>query len=74
VEGLAKETYTAVIKQQGELWFGWIEEIPGVDCQEPSREELVLALRASLREAIEFYRLDAIDAAGDGYEEMQIAV
>ncbi|MEE9320712.1 MAG: type II toxin-antitoxin system HicB family antitoxin [Granulosicoccus sp.] len=74
MENQAKEAYTAVIKQQGELWFGWIEEVPGVDCQEPSREELVLALQVSLREAIEFYRSDAIDSAGDDYEELLIAV
>jgi hypothetical protein len=26
--------YTAVTKQDGEWWIGWIEEIPGVNCQE----------------------------------------
>ena len=28
--------YTAVIKQDGNWWLGWIEEIPGVNCQEAS--------------------------------------
>jgi hypothetical protein len=32
--------YTAVIKQDGEWWIGWIEELPGVNCQEATREEL----------------------------------
>jgi hypothetical protein len=28
------QTYTAVIKQDGDWWIGWIEEISGVNCQE----------------------------------------
>jgi predicted RNase H-like HicB family nuclease len=33
-------TYAAVIKQSGFDWIGWIEEVPGVNCQESTREEL----------------------------------
>ena len=29
-----KNTYTAVIEKNGDWWIGWIEEIPGVNCQE----------------------------------------
>jgi predicted RNase H-like HicB family nuclease len=36
-----KNEYTAVIKQDGDGWIGWIEEVPGVNCQEPTREELI---------------------------------
>jgi predicted RNase H-like HicB family nuclease len=43
-----------VIKEQSGWWIGWIEEIPGVNCQERTREELLDALRTTLREAIEF--------------------
>lgn len=25
--------YTAIIRQSGDWWIGWIEEIPGVNCQ-----------------------------------------
>lgn len=66
--------YTAVLKQDQGCWIGWIEEVPGVDCQEPTREELVESLRVTLREALEFNRTDALDAAGDYYEELAIAV
>ena len=45
--------YTAVIKRDGKWWFGWIEEVPGVNCQENSREELLVTLRVALREALE---------------------
>jgi predicted RNase H-like HicB family nuclease len=66
--------YTAVIKQEGDWWIGWIEEVPGVNCQERTRQELVESLRLSLREAIEFNRQDAIASAGSGYSEEKIAV
>jgi hypothetical protein len=54
----------AVVKQQGDCWIGWIEEVPGVNCQEPTRQELVQTLKTTLREALELNRTDAIDAAG----------
>ena len=57
-------TYTAVVKQDGDWWIGWIEEVPGVNCQEASRAELLESLKTTLREALEFNKQDAIDAAG----------
>lgn len=69
-----KETYTAVIKQSGQWWIGWIEEVPGVNCQEATREDLVESLRVTLREALEFNRREALDAAGEGFDEETIAL
>jgi len=69
-----KETYTAVIKQSGDWWVGWIEEVPGVNCQEATREELLESLRLTLREALEFNRREALDAAGEGFDEESIAL
>ncbi len=66
--------YTAIVKQKGDWWVGWIEEVPGVNCQERSREELMETLRLTLQEAIEFNRQDAIASAGVDYEEERIAV
>jgi predicted RNase H-like HicB family nuclease len=68
------QTYTAVIKQDGDWWIGWIEEVPGVNCQESTREQLLETLRVTLAEAIESNRAEARDAAGKGYEELPIAV
>jgi hypothetical protein len=45
--------YTAIVKQQGDWWIGWIEEVPGVNCQEHTREELVETLCMTLQEAID---------------------
>ena len=68
------QAYTAVVKQDGQWWIGWIEEVPGVNCQEPTREKLLESLRITLGEALEMNRADAMDAAGKGYEELTIAV
>jgi len=43
--------YTAVIKQEGDWWIGWIEEVPGVNCQERTRQQLLESLRVTLKEA-----------------------
>lgn len=48
--------YTAVVKQEGDWWVGWIEEFPGVNCQERTREELMESLRITLGEALEMNR------------------
>ena len=66
--------YTAVIKQQGDWWIGWIEEIPGVNSQERSHDELIESLRLTLKEALEFNRQDALSAVGTGYTEEKIAL
>ena len=69
-----KGEYTAIIKQEGDWWIGWIEEISGVNCQERTREELIESLRVTLKEALEFNRQEAIAAVGSGYMEEKIAI
>lgn len=69
-----KETYTAVIKKSGAWWIGWIEEVPGVNCQEASKEQLRETLQGTLREALELNRRDALAAAGDDFEEEPIVL
>ena len=66
--------YNAIIKQSGDWWIGWIEEVAGVNCQERTREELLDTLRVTLREAVEFNRAEAREAAGKEFEEEPIAV
>jgi len=55
-------TYTAVTKQDAGWWIGWIEEVPGVNCQERIREELLTSLRTTLAEALEFNRQEEVFA------------
>ena len=46
--------YTAVVKEDGEWWIGWIEEVPGVNCQERTYQDLIDTLRITLKEALDF--------------------
>ena len=66
--------YTAVVKQESDWWIGWIEEVPGVNCQEKTRDELMETLSITLREALDMNRQEALHAAGSSYEELPIAV
>ncbi|MCK4766206.1 MAG: type II toxin-antitoxin system HicB family antitoxin [Candidatus Aminicenantes bacterium] len=45
-------THTTVIKEDGDWWIGWVEEVSGVNCQEHTREELLDTLRITLKEAL----------------------
>ncbi|HEX6144226.1 MAG TPA: hypothetical protein VFZ01_16025 [Geminicoccaceae bacterium] len=63
-----------MIKRSGSWWVGWIEEVPGVNCQEPTREELLETLWITLQEALRFNRDEALEAAGEGYEEAPLAL
>ena len=66
--------YTAIIKQDGDWWTGWIQEVPGVNCQEATRDELLEILRITLGEMLELNREDAVAAAGKGYQQELITV
>ena len=70
-ESVMKATFTAVVKKSD---HGWIEEVPGVNCQEPTRKELIESLRETLKEALELNRNDALEAAGEGFREEPIAL
>jgi predicted RNase H-like HicB family nuclease len=65
-------SYTAVVQQDGPWWIGWIEEVPGVNSQGQTREELPENLRDSLEEALEMNRAEARAAATGAYEEVSI--
>ncbi len=67
-------TYTAVVKQDGDWWLGWVEEVPGVNAQEPTREALLASLKEVLREALEMNRAEARAAADGTYEELALAL
>ena len=43
-----KNEYTAVVKEEDEWWVGWIEEVPGVNCQEITYQELKESLEVTL--------------------------
>ncbi len=62
--------YTAVIKKDDDWWIGWVEEIPGVNCQEKTKEELLETLRVTLKEALEINKSEALTVAESNYSEV----
>jgi predicted RNase H-like HicB family nuclease len=65
--------YTAVIQQHGDWWIGWVEEVPGVNSQGQTRQELLENLRNALEEALEMNRAEARAAATGSFEEVSIS-
>lgn len=65
--------YTAVIQQNEKWWIGWVEEIPGVNSQGATREELMENLLSALEEALEMNRADAVANITGKYEEVRLA-
>lgn len=67
--------YTAVIQQRERWWIGWIVEVPGVNSQGETRDELIENLQSALEEALEMNRADALAAAqGAPYEEIHVSL
>ena len=66
--------YNAVIQRDGKWWVGWVKEVPGVNSQGATRDELIDNLRSALGEALEMNRADAVAAVKGGYEEVSIEV
>jgi predicted RNase H-like HicB family nuclease len=68
-----KAYYTALVQQDGVRWIGWIHEIPGVNSQGKTRDELLANLRNALEEALEMNRAEAVAAAADSFEEVKLS-
>jgi len=66
--------YTAIVKEEDGWWIGWIEEMPGVNCQEATYDELMETLKAAFREARDMNRQDALAAAGEEFRKEKIGV
>ena len=44
--------YRAVIKQSDGWWIGWLLDLPGVNAQERTREELIESLRIGAQDML----------------------
>jgi predicted RNase H-like HicB family nuclease len=64
--------YAAVIQRSERWWIGWIEEIPRINTQGETREELLENLRPALAEALDMNRREAVAAAKGKYIEEKI--
>jgi len=65
-------SYHAVVQHVGQWWIGWVEELPGVDSQGRTREELLANLRSALHEAVEGHRAETRSAATGEFEEVPL--
>ena len=65
-------SWTAIISQDDGWWIGWIAEVPGVNAQERTREELLASLSDALREALAMNRNDALAHVGGHFEEVAV--
>jgi len=69
-----KAEFTAIIKKDGDWWIGWIEEIPGANAQEKSRDELIVSLREVAKDILELHRQAAIKEAERDFEEIPLVI
>jgi predicted RNase H-like HicB family nuclease len=68
------QKFTAIVQQDGPHWIGWILEVPGVNGQGNTREELLDSLKSALREALEMNRNEALASANRPFDEEIIEV
>lgn len=69
-----KAEFTAIIKKDGNWWIGWIEEIPGANAQERSKDELILSLKQAAKDILELHRQAAIKEAEKDFEEIPLVI
>lgn len=69
---MSERTFTAVYRQEGEWWIGWIEEMPGAIAQEHTLDETRQSLREVIPILLEVQREQ--QAAVDIREELSVSV
>jgi predicted RNase H-like HicB family nuclease len=69
-----KAEFTAIIKQDGDWWLGWVEQVPGANAQERTKEELIISLREAARDILEVHSEQARKQAENNYEEIALAI
>lgn len=66
--------FTAIVKRDGDWWVGWIEEIPGANAQERTKEELLISLKEAAQDIIAIHRETALRQAENDFEEIPLAI
>ena len=65
--------FTALVKHDGPWWIGWVAEVPGVNCQEKTREQLLMSLQGALVEMMQMRCEDMIAAVEGGFSNVEPA-
>jgi predicted RNase H-like HicB family nuclease len=55
--------YHAVIEKADDWWIGWLVDLPGVNAQERTREELLESLESCAKDMLEVTGIDDSDVA-----------
>ena len=55
-----KSELTSLVKQDNDWWLGWVEEVPGANAQEKTKEELLISLRDAALDILDLWRKQAI--------------
>ncbi|KOR30011.1 hypothetical protein TI03_00705 [Achromatium sp. WMS1] len=66
--------FTAIINQDGDWWLGWVEEVPGANTQEKTKEALIESLKEAAQDILELRCIEARKQIDGDYEEMRIAI
>jgi hypothetical protein len=66
--------FDAVMRRSGKWWIGWVEKVPGVNCQEKTRSALLKSLRVALAEALDFYLAEVRRPGDEDYREAGLAI
>jgi len=66
--------YTAIITKDDDWWLGWIEELPGANAQERTKEELLISLKEAAKDIIQLRRQQAISEKKNDYQEVLLAI
>nr|VFK15634.1 MAG: Uncharacterised protein family (UPF0150) [Candidatus Kentron sp. LPFa] len=69
-----KAKFTAIVKKDGDWWLGWVQEIPGANAQEKTKEELITSLREAVRDILELHCMDAHKEAANDFEEIPLMI
>lgn len=69
-----KAELTAIVKQDGDWWLGWVEEVPGANAQEKTKEELLISLRQAAIDILELRAEEARHQADKDFEEIPLAL
>lgn len=66
--------FTAIVKKDGDWWLGWVEEIPGANAQEITKEELLVSLKEAVIDILELRAEEARRQAEKDFEEIPLAI
>ena len=58
----------------GDWWLGWVEEVPGANAQEITKEELLISLREAASDILKIRRIEARRQAVCNYEEIPLFI